>query len=394
MSCCPRRWLAALILLCAMPEAGGAPATGPAASDDFSTPRSAVRAFARAMLAHDLPALKSATTGGEDADFVLLDTWSALLKSTAALNAVAAERFGADGAVVLRFPGVAGIASDSDIGDVKVDDDTATVAPKSTDPAKSPPLVLKKVAGRWKVDLARLPGKQQMAGASVLFRAMGPLIDQMAHDVAAGRYADAQETRAAFAQAMQRLLRPPARLASQRPSTRPAADTPPAKFAVPGYDPKKVDAHRQDYDWSCIPMTIELVLKLLDREPADYFVLQDKWKNKRDGNFADFDGRTIAGVTFHKQFGQPRGPRFPIDDLFKTIDDELDHGRYVIISLFTGFSYHMYVIVGRTASGDYHAVSKEGEQTLTVTNVKARVREIGGTDIVTYTLGEPEGGKK
>jgi hypothetical protein len=141
-------------------------------------------------------------------------------------------------------------------------------------------------------------------------------------------------------------------------------------------------------------MTGELVLKLLDRDPADYFALQDNCKNKRDGNFADFDGRTIAGVTFHKQFGQPRGPRFPIDDLFKTIDDELDHGRYVIISLFTGFSYHMYVIVGRTASGDFHAVSKDGEQILTVTNVKPRVREIGGTDIVTYTLDKPEGEKK
>jgi hypothetical protein len=46
------------------------------------------------------------------------------------------------------------------------------------------------------------------------------------------------------------------------------------------------------------------------------------------------------------------------------------------------------VIVGRTPTGGYHAVNKGGRQTFTVTDVKPRVREMKGTDILTYSIGD------
>ena len=159
----------------------------------------------------------------------------------------------------------------------------------------------------------------------------------------------------------------------------------------PSYDWVKVDEHRQLYGWSCIPMSVELVLKLLGREPGEYFDLQRAWQNRKDGTFTDFDGRTIAGVTFRRQFFLPRDARFPMDSLFATIDSELDAGRYVIVSLWWRSAYHMFVIVDRTPGGDYRAVSKAGDVTMEVSNVKARVRAIMGTDIMTYSVGE--GGK-
>ncbi len=39
----------------------------------------------------------------------------------------------------------------------------------------------------------------------------------------------------------------------------------------PGYSRAKADGHRQIYGMSCIPMSVELVLKLIDRVPLDYF---------------------------------------------------------------------------------------------------------------------------
>jgi hypothetical protein len=214
-------------------------------------------------------------------------------------------------------------------------------------------------------------------------------MDRTADEIADGQYADAQEAVTALFAALQTVYQPIPKglaLAQEAPASARAADSPP-KSPVAGYDPKKVDAHRQLYDASCIPMSVELVLKLLGREPADYYALQEPWKNKADGTFVDFDGRMIAGVTFRQQFDDLRGNDFPTEDLFKTIDHELGQNRYVIVSLYNGSSYHVYVIVGHTAESDYQAVSKAGDATITVTNVKARVREMKGTDILTYVIG-------
>ena len=154
----------------------------------------------------------------------------------------------------------------------------------------------------------------------------------------------------------------------------------------PSYDWLTVDTHQQLYDWSCIPMSVEMVLKLLHRVPQNYYALQFSWQNRRDGTFGDFDGRTIAGVTFQRKFFLPRDDKFPLDELFKTIDGELDEGRLVIVSLLWSASFHMFVIVDRTPTGDYRAVSKDGSVTMEVIDVKARIRRIKGTDIVTCTV--------
>jgi hypothetical protein len=163
------------------------------------------------------------------------------------------------------------------------------------------------------------------------------------------------------------------------------ATTRPVPATRPSYDWLKVDEHKQLFEMSCIPMSVEMVLKLLNRVPADYYELQNAWRNKMDGTFGEFDGKTIAGVTFHRQFFLPRNERFPLDRLFDTIDSELDQGRMVIASLALGSGYHMFVIVDKTPSGEYRAVSKNGDITLEIVNVKARIKAIGGTDITTYT---------
>jgi hypothetical protein len=129
-----------------------------------------------------------------------------------------------------------------------------------------------------------------------------------------------------------------------------ASDHGNATLVVAGFDRNIVNEHKQLFDFSCIPANIELVLKLTGREPVTFFKLQEAWSTKTDGSFADFDGKTIAGLTFHQRFKNPRNKDFPLKRLMSVIDKELSSGRYVIVSLESGKDlWHMHVIYGKDA---------------------------------------------
>ncbi len=156
-----------------------------------------------------------------------------------------------------------------------------------------------------------------------------------------------------------------------------------------------VDEHEQLEPFSCIPSAVELVLKLLGKAPVGYYDLQKSWKNKKTGSFLNFNGKTIAGVTFESKFSPPnRGKCFPINDLFKAIDVELDAGKFVVISLKSPLGWHMYVIYNRLNSSynpseyDYLAFTKNGKHTTEANDVKKCVLSMGGTDILIYNVNQ------
>jgi len=103
--------------------------------------------------------------------------------------------------------------------------------------------------------------------------------------------------------------------------------------AQPVFDRSIVDRHRQVFGNSCVPSAFEMVLKLTGRVSAEYYELQDASKNRTDRSGRDFDNVTIAGLTFHQLYAQPRRRGFPFTGLFAAIDSELDAGRYVITGL-------------------------------------------------------------
>lgn len=148
-----------------------------------------------------------------------------------------------------------------------------------------------------------------------------------------------------------------------------------------------VQKHKQLYSMSCIPSSVEMVLKYNKKVGTDYFQLQEAWKEKSDGNFSDFDGKTIAGLIFNHRFNQPRKSSFPIENLYKAIEEELKAGRKVIISLPSGPNFwHIYVLDRQTESGDFVAYSRgyNNNNILEMNNIKALIRAINGTDILTY----------
>jgi hypothetical protein len=145
--------------------------------------------------------------------------------------------------------------------------------------------------------------------------------------------------------------------------------------------------HRQISPNSCIPMSVELILKFNNRAAPDYYQLQRNWNNRADGTFRNFDGKVIAGLRFSWQFAVPRGEQFPYARLFSTIDHELAAGRKVIISLPSGYQlWHMYIIDSKTSKGEYVAFSRAFNfgEVLVLNDVRSRVLGCKGTDILIY----------
>ncbi len=152
------------------------------------------------------------------------------------------------------------------------------------------------------------------------------------------------------------------------------------------FNGKVIDSHTQRFPQSSIPSSVEMVLKLVDRVPASYFDLQMDWKNKEDGNFKDFDGKTIKGVTFHLQFRLPRNNDFPLEKLFTAIHDELEAGRFVIVSLSSDGGWNYWVVYDEDPEGEFLAVSKAGPTTIQERHVKAAITRMKGTEIGTYEI--------
>ena len=156
---------------------------------------------------------------------------------------------------------------------------------------------------------------------------------------------------------------------------------------------EKIDLHHQRPANTCIPSAVEIILKQLGKVPIGFYLLQDGW---RGSSFSDIDGKEYFGLRFKAEFTQdayPRGPDFPLEQLLHKISNELSEGRYVVVSL-RGYDssarrwldcYHMFVIYAEV-DGEFQAVSKNGEETIRVDNVKDYFTHMGGTDILTYSM--------
>lgn len=155
--------------------------------------------------------------------------------------------------------------------------------------------------------------------------------------------------------------------------------------------------HQQIYNLSCIPSSVEMVLKYNKKERSSFYKFQKEWKEKADGTFGDFNGKTIDGITFTQQFNQPRGVGFPYDSLYSTIRKELKAGRKVIISLVSGPGmWHIWLVDHQTTDGDFVGYSRgyQNNTVLEVTNIKGLVQSMQGTDIMTYKVADKTAVKK
>ena len=149
----------------------------------------------------------------------------------------------------------------------------------------------------------------------------------------------------------------------------------------------RVGTHEQLFQCSCIPSAVEMVLKLLDKVDENYYEHQIEWANLRYRSFEFFSGQEYEGIVFCRHW-------LPAKELFRVIDNELEEGRYVIISLKNPGEnpFHMWIIYGKTDE-DYLNFSKAPCSSQMITfqcrsqcNLRDYVRNVmRETDILTYT---------
>lgn len=149
----------------------------------------------------------------------------------------------------------------------------------------------------------------------------------------------------------------------------------------------KINQHEQLFTKSCIPSAVEFVLKQLGKVDINYYELQSEWKNK-ERFFDYFDGEELFGLKFKRCFSQDHNQDFPLKELFNTISNELTNGRYVIISLASpNGGCHMYIIF-KEDENTFKAISKERERTISEEDVKRKVKDMNGTDILIYNISD------
>lgn len=164
-----------------------------------------------------------------------------------------------------------------------------------------------------------------------------------------------------------------------------------------------IENHCQITVISCIPMAVECVLKLLYLMPVSDFSLQKDSSKSGNSNWIHNGFSYPIGspkVTFSREYFLPdiglkdRGPHFMkdyFDPLFKTINEELKNNRYVIISLQSTknpVNWHMEVIFDKVNDNEYQTVSfyynVKGPHIYRAQNLRQRVTDMEGTDIITY----------
>ena len=165
-------------------------------------------------------------------------------------------------------------------------------------------------------------------------------------------------------------------------------------------DYEKIVHHKQLTNISCIPMSVELVLKAISiMDPLNFDIQMDSTKSRNSlwikNGFAYPKDKPL--VIFSREFclsdvGLPdRGDHFIesyYDSLFSTIDSELNANRFVIISLSSGLNkWHMIVIFEKRSDNSYETITfyhNISNYVIEVKDLRKIVYDMKGTDIFTY----------
>lgn len=121
--------------------------TARAEEPDLSTPSKAAVAFAKAVMAGDMAAVKSLSTGTE-AEYAMAKTVSDMAVSMKKLEEASVKKFGDAGKLPKEMQ--IDLVSDFETAEVKVDGDKATLIVKSKPDDKFPPTLKKEgTNGKW-----------------------------------------------------------------------------------------------------------------------------------------------------------------------------------------------------------------------------------------------------
>lgn len=170
------------------------------ARPDLSTPKKAAMAFATALAAGDEQAMRAASTG-TDEDFKGLLVLSETLRAMKRFQTAAVKKFGDDAKAIPDMS--AAMSRQIEASDEKIDGDTATLVNK--DRPDRHPATLRKLDGRWKMDLKSISEGPQFARMKETAAKATKAIDGVTADVAAGKFPTFQDAMRALDETMKKL---------------------------------------------------------------------------------------------------------------------------------------------------------------------------------------------
>ena len=205
-----------------------APATTRAVMDDQSSPKAALKSFARALEAGNKQAIMRLLVADSPQDKKLADAASDLAEATAHLREAAVKTFGPEMSRALgNEPGGADEAVKRiDQSDEKIDGDKGTVKPKENE---GPPLIMVKRDGKWMLPMNELSKDVEPADLEKNLSDMGrqiKLLRDLSDEVAAGKYKTAIDARQALDKRIMQASMPQIATAPSASTTAPTSSAP------------------------------------------------------------------------------------------------------------------------------------------------------------------------
>jgi len=177
-----------------------------ARADEPADVREAAMSFARALAQGNAEQAHKFAVSNKTND-TFIDLVAPLAAAETKLHDAAVSRFGKEGASILTT-GTPGDAFNQKYGkdagnlEVNIAGDSAQITAKPK-PGQTQPegqaLQLKKVEGKWKVDLSKLQGIEAMADNAPRLKAVTKAMADTADEIQAGKYARVQEAKMAVA---------------------------------------------------------------------------------------------------------------------------------------------------------------------------------------------------
>ncbi len=202
---------------------------------DPAGPRGTVAAFFKAIEGGDGAAARAMVMGSEK-QMAVLDAMVPVMSGFKALETAAVKKWGDDGKKIAQGEGGGpgpnlDIAKKLDGAKEQIADDVATVTPVADSAGKEEsPIKLKKVDGKWKIDLSGLPtdGMESPAALNML-KAMGDAAKKTAGEIEAGKYATVDAAKDALRQQILPILKSTkdAQRSATQPGAAPPTSTPP-----------------------------------------------------------------------------------------------------------------------------------------------------------------------
>jgi hypothetical protein len=243
-----RRNPLAALLACALVALLAVARPAPAQDIKSDSPKGAASAFFKAMESGDAKAAKSMAVGS-DKQLSMLDLLVPVVSSFKQLENSAVKKWGEEARKTLSQGQGSSMDFDKELkaATEKVEGDTATITSAKPEQQKEP-MKLKKVEGKWKVDMSSVPAEGlDNPQTAQMMRVMSDAAKSTASEIDQGKYASAQDARQAMTQkilpAIMKMQQEQQGKAAPGGAAEPGAATPGA--GAPGGQPQPKGGNQQ-----------------------------------------------------------------------------------------------------------------------------------------------------